>query len=235
MTTFLDNNSSLKETNKAPIGILGLCLLLSFIAHAGAFAFIPNLDAKKIEMPIKNLSINLVSLAAPSFEPQKIEPAAGTVKTPDIKIISKPKTKEVIAKPKSLVKDKPAPASQIVETKKDNPKTIQQAQPILSSNDQGAEKTSVIPLIKNSEILKQTPPTYPPRARRMGQQGTVLLHALVGQDGHTQDLKIFASSGYQSLDASAIKAVKTWKFASANKDGKPTKAWVEVPVKFVLR
>lgn len=212
----------------------GLCLCLSALIHAGALASLPNLKEETQLAPV-SLEINLMSLAAPVIEPAKIEPAAGDVKTPEIEIVSKPQAKEVIAKPKpEPVKNQtPKPAPKMV--KKEKPAKAQPVQPHLTSNDRGAEKTTVIPLIKQANILKQTPPNYPPRARRMGQQGTVLLHALVGRDGHTQDLKVVSSSGYQSLDNSAISAVKNWTFASASKNGRPMKAWVEVPVQFVLR
>lgn len=212
----------------------GLCLCLSALIHAGALASLPNLKEKTQPVPV-SLEINLMSLAAPVIEPAKIEPASGEVKTPEIEIVSKPQAKEIITKPKPepIKKQTPKPALKVV--KKEKPAKAQPAQPRLTSNDRGAEKTTVIPLVKQANILKQTPPNYPPRARRMGQQGTVLLHALVGRDGHTQDLKIVSSSGYTSLDNSAINAVKTWTFVSARKDGRPMKAWVEVPVQFVLR
>lgn len=225
------------ETGKAPINILGLCVFLSCVAHAGAFAFIPDLNVKTIEAPVKNLTINLVSLAAPKFEPQKIEPASGNIKTQDIQVVSTPEAKEIIAKPQPIQRPVERIKSSSTHKSVEKEKTIspQKTRPHQSVNDQGEEKTSVIPLIKKPNILKQTPPTYPPRAQRMGQQGTVLLHALVGQNGQAIDLKIVSSSGYKSLDASAVSAVKTWKFASANQGGKPIKAWVEVPVKFILR
>jgi|32_taG_2_1085360.scaffolds.fasta_scaffold00128_3 periplasmic protein TonB len=210
-----------------------LCLLLSLFAHAGAMALVPDLKPKMEQRSPQILHVNLMSMAAPVIESAKIEPAAGQETKPDLKIASAPKANEIIAEPKPVQKIKPKLEQKIIH--KQEPENISYSPPILSSNDQGKQKTTVIPVVKNVHIINQTPPIYPPRAKRMGQQGTVLLHALVAGNGQTQDLKIVSSSGHQSLDQSALRAVKNWTFASATKGGQPTKAWVEVPVEFILR
>lgn len=213
--------------------VTGLCLFLSLFAHAGVAALMPEFKHQSIEAPVKTLHVNLMSVAAPMIEPQNIEPAAGKPKTPDLKIVATPKAKTALPKPHPVMESSIKPSPQIIKQKKS---MVSQKTPlVLTSNDRGHEDTTVIPVIKNVTILKQTPPTYPAKARRMGQQGMVLLHALVNDHGQTQDLKIASSSGYSSLDRSAMKAVQGWKFETASRNGKPIKAWVEVPVRFVLR
>ena len=215
----------------------GFCLCLSVLAHAGAFTTLPGFQMPLQPQPV-SLQINLMSLAAPAIEPAKIEPAAGEeVKTPDIEIASVPKAREIIARPKPkpepVKKQAPKPVPQPVE--KQQPLQPKPAPPQLTSNARGHEETTVIPVLKDVSILKQTVPVYPAKARRMGQQGTVLIHALITGNGDMQDLKIASSSGYASLDQSAMKAVKDWRFETASRNGQPIKAWVEVPVRFVLR
>lgn len=46
-------------------------------------------------------------------------------------------------------------------------------------------------------------PEYPPRARRLGHEGTTTLHVTVDAQGHVTGADIVASSGYQELDAAA--------------------------------
>jgi len=210
-----------------------LCLFLSFFVHAGAFALVPDLEYEAEQTSSRTLQVNLMSMARPAIDPAKIEPAAGESKTPDLKIVSEPEPKKTIARPNKVQTQEPVPERKIVD--RQIPKRVSYSPPAVSSNDRGREETTVIPVLKEARILNRTPPHYPARARRMGRQGTVLLHALVTADGRTQDLKIVSSSGHKSLDQSAIKAVKNWAFASATKNGKPIKAWVEVPVEFVLR
>ena len=78
-------------------------------------------------------------------------------------------------------------------------------------------------------------PDYPPQARRHEQQGTVLLRVLVGADGGVERIEIAHSSGFDSLDDSAISTVRSrWHFISARRDGIAIESWVEVPIKFAL-
>ena len=77
-------------------------------------------------------------------------------------------------------------------------------------------------------------PAYPLIARMRGQEGIVILSLEILTDGSVGSLRIKKSSGYTSLDKSALEAVKTWKFEPGRKIGKPVIMWVDVPVKFVL-
>ena len=78
-------------------------------------------------------------------------------------------------------------------------------------------------------------PDYPPQARRREQQGTVMLRVLVGADGAVERIEIAHSSGFDSLDDSAIVTVRArWRFIPARRDGIAIESWVEVPIKFAL-
>jgi protein TonB len=79
------------------------------------------------------------------------------------------------------------------------------------------------------------PPVYPKTALRRKQQGEVLVQALVSEEGNTEQVEVVRSSGVASLDASALKAVSGWVFEAAKMDGRPIRAWIEVPVAFELR
>jgi len=84
-------------------------------------------------------------------------------------------------------------------------------------------------------LYKQnTSPEYPPRARRMGYEGLVMLKVLVDENGRVEDLAVFKSSGYAALDRAAISSVKTWLFEPGTEDGKKKKMWVKVPIRFQL-
>lgn len=79
------------------------------------------------------------------------------------------------------------------------------------------------------------PPAYPRRAIDLGQEGEVIVRALVGSDGESREIRIFRSSGVPLLDEAAVRAVKRWAFEAAQINGRAIEAWVEVPVRFQLR
>lgn len=79
------------------------------------------------------------------------------------------------------------------------------------------------------------PPAYPRRAVDLGQEGEVIIRALVGIDGESREIRIFRSSGVALLDDAALRAVRRWAFEAAQINGRAIEAWVEVPVRFQLR
>jgi protein TonB len=82
------------------------------------------------------------------------------------------------------------------------------------------------------EAITRVPPHYPDDARRAGIWGTVMVQALVGQDGRVKDTRIVKS--IPELDAAAMEAVRQWKFKPALAKGEPVEVWVGVPIKFSL-
>lgn len=83
------------------------------------------------------------------------------------------------------------------------------------------------------EALHKVAPSYPEDARRAGIDGTVLVQALIGKDGHVKDTRVTKS--IPMLDAAAERAVRQWTFVPAKSKGKPVAVWVAVPVKFRLK
>ncbi|HQL90167.1 MAG TPA: energy transducer TonB [Syntrophales bacterium] len=78
------------------------------------------------------------------------------------------------------------------------------------------------------------PPFYPSAARQRGWEGDVLIAAEVRPDGRIGAIRIKRSSGYASLDDSALEAVRAWRFEPAKRMGSPVDAWVEIPIRFKL-
>jgi len=59
-------------------------------------------------------------------------------------------------------------------------------------------------------------PIYPQEARKKGYEGEVLLKVEVLVNGRVGCMEVKKSSGYETLDRSALTAVKQWKFIPAN-------------------
>lgn len=80
-----------------------------------------------------------------------------------------------------------------------------------------------------------TPPPYPPRAARRGEQGTVMLRVDIGADGVPHAVDIERSSGSVLLDRAARQHVLAkWTFHPAMLDGRPVAATARVPIAFSL-
>jgi protein TonB len=77
-------------------------------------------------------------------------------------------------------------------------------------------------------------PPYPLAARRLGQQGRVVLRAHVDADGRCEELRLAASSGHRLLDDAALATVRRWRFLPATRAGIAVASWVEVPIAFRL-
>ncbi len=84
------------------------------------------------------------------------------------------------------------------------------------------------------DYLSNPPPSYPTVSRRLGEQGKVLVRALVGADGHAREVLLHAGSGFPRLDRAALEAVRNWRFVPARQGLSTTNAWVVVPIVFSL-
>jgi protein TonB len=85
-------------------------------------------------------------------------------------------------------------------------------------------------------LYKKNPrPRYPRIARRRGHTGTVMLMVFVNKIGEAEKLRIFESSGYDSLDHAAETAVADWRFEPGTSNGVPTGMWVKIPITFELK
>jgi TonB family protein len=77
-------------------------------------------------------------------------------------------------------------------------------------------------------------PEYTDKARRKKISGTVLVSLVVTPEGTVRDAKITTSLD-KDLDDQALKAVRTWKFDPATKEGKPVAVRIAVEVSFRVR
>ncbi len=78
------------------------------------------------------------------------------------------------------------------------------------------------------------PPAYPRIARRLGQEGTVVLDVFILADGSVGDVKLKTTSGHSRLDDSAVEAVRHWRYIPARLGDKAVSHWYTQSVKFVL-
>lgn len=102
------------------------------------------------------------------------------------------------------------------------------------ADDMPASSASITLPRFNAAYLNNPAPIYPPVARRMGEQGRVVLHVRVRADGTPVEVTIDRSSGSPRLDQAAIEAVRHWRFIPARQGEAPVEASVLVPISFTL-
>lgn len=96
------------------------------------------------------------------------------------------------------------------------------------------EPPPVIPPRFNADYLQNPAPSYPALARRMHEQGRVLIRVLVSVDGLPERIELKTSSGSVRLDHSALETIRNWKFVPARQGEQKVAAWVVVPITFTL-
>ncbi|HYM61200.1 MAG TPA: TonB family protein [Thermoanaerobaculia bacterium] len=76
---------------------------------------------------------------------------------------------------------------------------------------------------------------YPPLAKRLRVEGTVILSALVSENGQVLDVRVIKGVDKPvGLNEAAAEAVRKSTFAPPTKDGVPVRAWTTVPIVFKL-
>lgn len=126
----------------------------------------------------------------------------------------------------------PVPASLPLNIAADGPAPVEHA----ASRAMSAPVTSlaIAPPRFDAAYLDNPAPPYPPLARRMKEQGVVMLHVFVAADGNPSKVEIRNSSGSTRLDQSALETVRHWRFLPARQGERAVAAWVLVPVSFTL-
>lgn len=86
--------------------------------------------------------------------------------------------------------------------------------------------------VQAASLLKQVTPAYPNIAKTAHVSGTVTLHAIISRDGSIEKLEYV--SGPALLMASAMTAVREWKYKPTTLNGQPVEVDTTVQVVFSL-
>ena len=82
------------------------------------------------------------------------------------------------------------------------------------------------------DLIYRVKPTYPVLAREARIQGSVKLHAIISKTGTIENLSIV--NGHAMLVASAIEAVRQWRYRPYLLNGEPIEVETEITVNFIL-
>lgn len=137
----------------------------------------------------------------------------------------------VIAPPQRTLKPRQVPEVLSSPVAKTSEQASVETQPVDAAP--APESSITLPRF-NADYLNNPPPVYPTLARRLGEQGRVMLRVQVRADGTPAEVEINRSSGFSRLDRAALEAVRQWRFIPAQQGDAPVAASVLVPVAFTL-
>ncbi len=84
------------------------------------------------------------------------------------------------------------------------------------------------------DYYKNPKPEYPELARREHQEGIVWLRVHVTAHGQPDRVVVAQSSGFEALDAAAVKAVRGWEFTPAQLGESFVESEIDFPIQFRL-
>ncbi len=203
-------------------------LIVVVALHAAALVAL--LQYAPVREALSSAAPIMVSLITPRLEVEKpkVEPPKPKLEPVKKKPIAPPLIVAPAEAPSPIVAPAPPP---------DPPKPVEETAPVVAAAPAApsvAPAPPVIPPNFNADYLHNPPPPYPPAARRLGEQGRVMLRVLVDPDGQAEQVEVRTSSGSPRLDASALETVRRWKFVPARQGDRPIAAWVLVPISFRL-
>jgi periplasmic protein TonB len=151
-----------------------------------------------------------VSSITPAPAPAKATPPAQTA------AVESPAPEPAKPMAASTDKSSTAPASASLQNVSET-KNIAAA---ISAVEMPGEKSAIILSSKGAEkrLIHSVPATYPAAARTAGGDGTVVIKAVVDENGNVSDAR--AVEGNPILATAAMKAVKQWRYRPYLRDGK---------------
>ena len=223
----------------AQMSLLGITCVVA--AHIGVFALLFSLQIIPKTPPLATLMVHMIP-ALPVAED-----APSTPKNPQPPTLEKP-TKSTTPRP-TRGERKPAPESRPDSLPPTQLLTAQagaadasvqvrsekHAEPAPSSEAHPSAPAPVTAARFDADYLRNPAPAYPALARRLGEEGKLVLRVFVTPEGRPGQIELKTSSGSPRLDQAAQDAVARWKFVPARRGDEVIGAWVLIPIIFNLR
>lgn len=92
--------------------------------------------------------------------------------------------------------------------------------------------TAPLSRLMEGNLVRRVEPHYPAIAVQMGIQGTVVIKALISQEGTVEHPQVI--SGQAFLAGAAMDAVKEWRYRPYYLNGQPVEVETQITVNFVL-
>jgi protein TonB len=112
-----------------------------------------------------------------------------------------------------------------------------QAQPAVAAAAPGpapAPVSKAEPPSVEADYLVKPNREYPRRCLRRREQGTVVVHVLIGVDGRAEKAEVGSSSGSDCLNREALDTALSAQYKPVMRGGVPVQAWRDASFKYVL-
>ena len=93
--------------------------------------------------------------------------------------------------------------------------------------------SATAPDVVAPRLLRQVAPEYPEAARRLREQGIVLLQAIIGTSGEVENVRVVSSSSSRFEEA-ALRALEQWRYSPATLAGRAVRVYLTVTIRFTL-
>ena len=168
--------------------------------------------------------ITPTKLKPPEFEPARVpEPVSGKRRLP----LPDPDAPDVMPEPEAGPTDFPvsevAPRVEFIVPPAEAP-------PILGPLPEDT-RGLVLPVAHPGRARAE----YPPAARRIRLEGTVVLKAIIDKRGHVVSIRVFSEPPFDAgFTEAAIDAVSRWRYEPGRYGGEPVEVEITVVVDFIL-
>ncbi len=224
---------------------LGPALILSALCHGGVIAALATITVPPPPAQPAYHSITVAFVHPPMTQAEPVPEPAPKAVQPHQSVTERKVTTKPVAKRRPTRSPQPAPtpvaeaSPQPVVTESAPPTApqVSSAPAVQPTSAQAAPESAPAPLpviMTPDYLTPPVPPIYPPAARRLQIEGTVVVRALVERPGHPSRVTLWQSSGESLLDRSALDAVRGWRFRPMTHAGGTVAAWVEVPITFSM-
>lgn len=88
-------------------------------------------------------------------------------------------------------------------------------------------------IVAEGNVIYRVSPVYPPIARQIGAQGSVVLQSIISKESTVESLRV-VSSAHPLLDRAAIEAVSQWRFRPSRLNGEAVEVEAQITVNFVI-
>jgi len=187
-------------------------------------------------------------LAPTPPQPQPAPPAPQPEPKPAPKVMPKPTPVPVVRKaapPKADPKPAPEPTEKSISAPAPPPVAAAPSAPEPQAAAPAAPPAPPAPpapaapappkTVSGVEYVQPPQPDYPPLAKRMGEEGKVMLRVLVSERGHPEKVDVQKSSGSARLDEAARQAALRAVFKPHLEDGRPVAVYALIPINFSIQ
>lgn len=196
----------------------------------------PKPVAPRVPDPIKPKTVPVTPPPAVIQPPPKLIPTAAPVAKPVARPIERPV--EIVPTPAPVLTT-PVQVPVAVTPVMAKPVAVPVVAPVAAPAQPVASIASADPTprtvaIEGVSYKRQPQVEYPDQARRRGDTGTVLIRALISENGRVDVASVEQSSGNRLLDQAGIRAVKRASFHPYRENGDVQSVYVLIPIAFNL-